>query len=147
LLDLGLASEQYLALQDRKQREAIQSFEKYWSDWNKVITDQAASAAAVPEFDRGGFAGFTGMAKLHGTPGRPEAILNQSTTAMLRSMLGGNFTQPQLVNAVGGSGGRNVTLNMDPGAIVVNAAPGQSPQDIAGAVRDELAGFFREVAG
>ena len=36
----------------------------------------------VPKFKKGGFVDFTGMAELHGTPSRPEAVLSAKQTEM-----------------------------------------------------------------
>jgi hypothetical protein len=99
----------------------------------------------VGSYAAGGPVYGTGLAMVHGSRSRPEYMLDPGTTAALRSMLG-NFSQSGLVNAVAG-GGRSTTLNFSTGAIVVNGAPGQSPGDFATAVRLELEGLLRSVAG
>jgi hypothetical protein len=74
-------------------------------------------------------------------------MLSADTTARLKAMMG-SFTQPQLLNAVaagaGGGGGRSVT--MGDVSFQIYAQPGQSPQDIAAAVRGELTELLRSMA-
>lgn len=87
----------------------------------------------------------TAATMLHGSRSRPEYVLSAETTQLLRSALGGAFTQRQLVGAV--AGGRNVTVQSGAISMPIYAAPGQSPTDIAAQVEQVLTGFFRRLGG
>lgn len=138
LADLGEATESYLQLQQQKQDEALELFEQYWSDWNRIVEGQKTGGR--PGFASGGAVNFTGLAQLHGTHTRPEFVLNASTTDALRGMLG-NFTQRGLVSAVAGGGGVNV------GSIPISiSTTGGNPQDIADALEARLLAFFNRMA-
>lgn len=147
LVALNIASDEYLKVQADKEREALENFEKYWSDWNKIIEDQQGTAdnGALPQFAAGGSAPFTGPAMLHGTPQRPETVLSQDTTASLKSMLG-NFDQASLLNAVAGGNRGGASVTIADGAIRVFGAAGQSPEDVAKAVRLEMTSLLRSMA-
>ncbi len=150
----NLYTQGWLELQAQKQAESLSLFAQFWGNINDLIRASAETAFAgssttagggsvdVP-FQHGGPVPFTGRAMLHGTPGRPEYVLDAGTTDALRRMLGGGFTQAQLLGAVAGGGGRQVSVTIAPGAIVVQEA--QSAQQTARVVRGELASLFGEM--
>lgn len=75
-----------------------------------------------------------GLALLHAG----EGVMNPTTAAIARSMLGENYTQPQLANALRGGGS---TANV---SVVVNGAGGDANQ-VAEAVRREVVTALKQV--
>jgi hypothetical protein len=164
LAGLGIQNQRWLSLQKRGQDDALKLFEAFWDDfedeinkrYNSILSNKGVSSGTtkpisntpnqpVP-FASGGAVSYTGAATVHGSRSRPEYMLSADTTAALRGMMG-NFTQPQLLNAVGDAGGRGgATLNLGDGAIQIYAAPGMSPGDVAMAVRSEMTQIIRELA-
>jgi hypothetical protein len=151
-----------LKIQEDGQEQSLDSHREYWNEVNKIASDAVSDIGGNVKNDPnlkkpkvtltdpqgnpiGGFAGGgfnfrTGLAALHGTAGRPEFVANANTTAGLRAMLGNNFSQAQLLNAVasGGNGAVNASFT-------INAAPGQSPEMIARVVENRMAKLFRDM--
>lgn len=142
LYQLGIASRSYLQAQETHQKNALQSFEKYWADWEKIVKDQSPGGEG---FASGGPVTYTGPARVHGSKANPEYMLNSDTTSMLRSMLG-NFNQAGLVAAVAG-GGRGGGINMGDINIPVYPAPGMDANEIATAVRGEFEALLAGLIG
>jgi hypothetical protein len=93
----------------------------------------------------GGEVDYTGPAMVHGSPSRPEYMLSPDTTAMLNRMLGGSFSQPQLVNAVaGGGGGRTINASI---SLAINGSTSMGPQETYRIARRALLDALNEVAG
>ena len=61
---------------------------------------------------------------------RGEAVIDPTTASFLRQSIGSNFTSQQLAGAV--TNNRSMTLNVHPGAIVVNESsrPGMTSREI-----------------
>lgn len=156
-----------LLAQQEGQEQSLESHRQYWQEANRIANEavnKIAQAAdnvkndpgvknpkivipddpynfAIPGFDRGGFAGYTGLARLHGSQSRPEFIADPSTTAAIRSILGNNFSQGDLVAAVaGGRSAGPVNANF----YIYGAT---DPNAVARAVDGRLATLFRSVAG
>ena len=164
--DLGLHNQQWLSLQEKQQEQSLRLFDTYWKAWQARMTPPAGSAttgttpvvpqSAVYDPHTGTYGGpmltrqaggpvyGTGAAMLHGSRSRPEYVLSQETTALLRGALGGSFDQRQLVGAV--SGGRSMTIQSGAFSMPIYAAPGQNAGDIARQVEQVLTGFFRRLA-
>lgn len=139
LFSLGIANEAYLREQEDQQEKALENFEKYWSDWNKIIKEQKPGGGS---FAAGGPVTYTGMAAVHGSNARPEYMLSADTTSRLRGMIG-NVTQAGILAAVSGNRGG---MNIGSISMPIYAAAGQSPNDIAVAVEQRLMSLFRSMS-
>jgi hypothetical protein len=156
LTQLGLHQDDWLTAQEQGQQESLAAFQDWWDQMAATVggTD---TGGVIGGTDTGGVIGGRqgggpvatgGLYELHGTRSRPEYVLSADTTRMISGMLGGGFTQGQLVGAVagaGGGGGANITIH--PGAfnIPIHGAPGQSAADIGAEVRRELEDLFRSI--
>lgn len=141
--------EQMVALgamwQARNQIEAnaMEAAAERLADWWQDIQEMFSGGATPTQTDQenrpwaymqsGGPVGQTGPAILHAG----EFVLNPETTSLLRGMLGGGFTQPQLVGAMGG-----MSVNMP-----IFAAPGSDPVSIGDEVENRLRKLFAEWGG
>lgn len=81
---------------------------------DNMSTNEASgyTALRLPGYANGGEVDYTGLAVLHGTPNKPEYVLNNS---QMRNLLS-NLTRPQTVSAFGNVGG-SVTNNYSFGNI------------------------------
>lgn len=142
LTQLGLYQSSWLKTQEAGQRASLNAFEAWWARMQNTMS-QSRGIIGGRQF--GGPVTASGPMMLHGSQSQPEYVLDQQTTSMLRSALGGSFTQGQLVGAV--AGGRSSTISLQPGAIniPIRTAPGQSAEDVGAAVRSELEQLFREL--
>ncbi|NIV32640.1 MAG: hypothetical protein GWN58_25310, partial [Anaerolineae bacterium] len=128
--DLGIHNQQWLALQEKRQNQALEMFDIFWRAWITRMATSSLPSAGTPmpapvsvgpspsgpgggpmlTRQHGGPVYGTGAAMLHGSRSRPEFVLSAETTQLLRGALGGSFNQRQLVGAVAGGGGRSVTI-------------------------------------
>lgn len=140
LADLGIYNKAWKAIQDAREREALESWGKFWTEFNKALkvfgpmTEAEAKKnqwsglnlsdpTTYPGFAAGGWVGRDGPIMAHAG----EYVLNRQQAAMQ-------------------GGARSATLNLAAGAIVVNAAPGMNVGDLAAAVRSEIVSVFGELA-
>ena len=70
---------------------------------DNMSTDEASgyTALRLPGYANGGEVDYTGLAVLHGTPNKPEYVLNNS---QMRNLLG-NLTKPRVTSVVNNKGG------------------------------------------
>ena len=70
---------------------------------NNMSTDQASgyTALRLPGYANGGEVDYTGLAVLHGTPNKPEYVLNNS---QMRNLLG-NLTKPRTTSIINNKNG------------------------------------------
>ena len=70
---------------------------------DNMSTDKASgyTALRLPGYANGGEVDYTGLAVLHGTPNKPEYVLNNS---QMRNLLG-NLTRPRVTSVVNNKGG------------------------------------------
>ena len=98
----------------------------------------------IPEFKQGGLVGQTFLSAAAGTDGKllaflhqGEAVLNQRAVQRLGAdfvqRANSSFSAPSPVAPATGS-----TVNIQPGAIVVNAAPGMDAEELAGLTLRQL---------
>lgn len=161
----GKHTASYLQLQAARQAESLKLFDQFWQGVEEMIQARMPEGVTVPTsstrrtapqhplgavggpregYAAGGAVTGTGLAMLHGTPSRPEYVLDAGTTDVLRRMLGGGmFSQPQLVAAVAGGGS---SVNVGEITIPIYAAPGMNPADIGRAVRDEFVKLLGELS-
>lgn len=144
LADLGTYNEGWKTLQEARQAQSLRLFKDWWDDLDEVINERMTGnlpptqpQGALGPYASGGFVPRTGLAQLHAG----EYVLNAQTTRALDAMMGG-MNQRNLVTM---AGNRTVSLAMHPGAIQVNAAPGQDASQIAMMVRQEIIGTLQEV--
>jgi TP901 family phage tail tape measure protein len=85
------------------------------------INAASASGGQLPGFDKGGIVPFTGIAALHGTPTRPESVLNARATGAIGADVinrwnAGDFTaglpRMNVVNHFGGASGDKSPVNI-----------------------------------
>lgn len=140
----GKYSNKLLEYQAARQGHSLTLFNRWWDGVDQIIAQRMRSLPVPGSpysgpydtymYQHGGPVPFTGPAVLHGSPGRPEYVLDAGTTDALRRMLGGGmFSQGQLVAAV--AGGRSVTLHAGAVNIPIYALPGMSAADIGAEVR------------
>jgi hypothetical protein len=83
---------------------------------------------------------------LHGSRSSPEYVLSPDTTSMLNRMLGGSFSQPQLVNAVAGAGGGGNSYSFN-GNIVLGDIGNRTDGQVMRLVQKGIMEAFRSLAG
>lgn len=137
LVQLGFANAAYLQTQEAHQQRALESFEKYWSDWEQVIEGQ--SAVSRPSSTQG-----SSVARpTPNSPSRPVYNLPSGDALnFIRSGISGGASTAAMT---GNRGGRTVTTGDIP--ITIHAAPGMNEGNIAKAVRFELESLFQGMAG
>jgi hypothetical protein len=113
----GLFNKQWKAIQDAREREALQSWDRFWQEFN-------------------------GRLQAFGPQTSADAAKNQWSGIQLGDPSTWNFSSAPPATRSGDT--RN--FNMAPGAIQVFAAPGQSAQSVAEAVRNEMTRVFRDLA-
>lgn len=136
LVQLGISNKAHLQTQETHQQRALQSFEKYWSDWEQVIEGQGAgsSQTAAPR--------TTTSQPTQSTPSRPAYNLPSGDALnYIRSGVSGGSVAP----VAGTRGGRTVNTGDIP--ITINAAPGMDERGVAKAVRFELESLLQGMTG
>lgn len=123
----GLHNEQWLKLQNERQKASLEAFEKFWKEIEKKFaiqgppTKEDAGSAWPESFADGGLVRRSGMALVHAG----EVVLN---SGQQRAMAGGMA--------------RNISI----GDINVYGSPGMSTDGLAAAVRRELMAALEEAA-
>ena len=85
-----------------KRLDTLNNFKNKYNAISKEIgafdtmSDNASVGYSVPSFSNGGTVDFTGLAMLHGSPSRPEYVLNTDQVTNLLS----NLTKPQVVSTM-----------------------------------------------
>lgn len=145
MAQFGEQTTAWLRLQAEREREALKLFDEWWQAILLRFAGGSESGApgsgnppVLQPFADGGPVMRTGPALVHAG----EYVLNPRTTAALNAMMGG-FDQNRLLQQVGG---KSMSVTFADGAIRVAAGAGQTPLDVARAVRDEVADLFRELA-
>lgn len=113
----GLFNKSWKAIQDAREREALQSWDRFWQEFN-------------------------GRLRMQGPPAPTQAQNNQWNGIQLADPSTWNFSSAPPATR----GGDVRSINVAPGAIQVFAAPGQSAQSVAVEVRNEMTRLFREIA-
>lgn len=137
LEELGLYNEAWKQLQKAREEAALKSFDKWWEAINKRF-EAAAQAAEREERSRqsgGAFGPYRSQYATGGWVRRTEpALVHRGEFVLSREMVAAAMRPASM----GGNTTNNRSIRVDAGAIVVNAAPGQSAQDVAAAVDARL---------